>query len=848
MPLGPGAKVGPYEVLAPLGAGGMGEVYRARDERLARDVAVKVLPAGFTSDPERLRRFEQEARATGALNHPNILAVHDTGHHDGSPYVVSELLEGQTLRERAAGGALPVRKAVEIGAQIARGLAAAHDKGIVHRDLKPENVFVTSDGQLKILDFGLAKLTQAEGGAQSQSPTEARGTEAGTVLGTVGYMSPEQVRGVAVDHRSDIFSLGAILYELLSGRRAFRKETSAETMTAILREDPPDLTETGKAIAPALERIVSHCLEKNPQERFASARDLAFDLESLSEKSGATTTRARVVAGRRRRWGTAAAWLASLAAAGATAFWIGQRAAARPHPRYEQLSFGHGSVVSARFSPDEAILLYTARWKGAPPRVYALRLDLQVEQPLGLEGRVVGVAAGEVAFLREETLLRAPLSGSGVREVANGVLNADWSSDGKRFAITRSAGAKQALEFPIGTMRHETVGFFQQVRISPDGTSVAYVENPSLGVIGGWIGIADAKGVRRLTGEGLLMSIAWTPDGRELWFTEDEGRGYRIGAVSMSGRARTLLRTPQMPILHASSRDGRVLLSLGESRRMVAGRAAGDAVERDLTVRGYSQSWDISEDGRRYVVSDAVGGEEDLSAFLGSLDAAPLVRLGAGGPNSISPDGRAVVAWKASPRESGTHLVLLPTGAGEPRDVPRGSIRSYLDARFLPDGRRLLSSASEEGKPRRLFLQELPDGVPTAVTPEGIYTEYAHSTPDGAWVAAGSDFHAAAYQLYPLGGGEPRPIPGLEKGDQPLRFSADGRRLYVRESTLDMSKVRIATLDLASGRKLPWKVLSPADPAGVVRIDYVYLTPDGSAYVYNYVRNLSDLFLVTGLN
>ena len=851
MALGPGVKLGPYEILAPLGAGGMGEVYRAHDSRLAREVAVKVLPAGFASDPERLRRFEQEARAAGALNHPNVLAVHDTGHHEGSPYVVSELLEGQTLRERAAGGALPMRKAVEIGAQIARGLAAAHDKGIVHRDLKPENVFVTSDGQVKILDFGLAKLTQAERGEESQSPTEARGTDAGTVLGTVGYMSPEQVKGASVDHRSDIFSFGAILYELLSGRRAFRRETSAETMTAILREDPPDLTETNKALPPALERIVAHCLEKNPQERFASARDLAFDLEALSDKSSTSTAaqRARGARGASRRTLLAAGWLGSLVAAAAVAYWLGGRGVAGPQPRYEQLSFGHGTVFAAAFSPDGASVLYSARWNGKPERLYTLRLDLPIEQPLGFEGRLIGTAGGEVAFLREDkTLLRAPLSGGGLREVANGVLEADWSSDGTRFAITRSAGAKQVLEFPIGTVRHETVGDFMRIRTSPDGARVAFIENPSKSVVGGWIGIADANGVRRLTGERLLIttSLVWAPDGRELWFTEAEGTAFRIGAVSTSGRVRTLIRTAQAPVLQASSHDGRVLISLGEVRRMVAGRAAGDAVERDLTVRGFSQSWDISDDGRHYVVSDTVGGENQ-SAFLGSLDGAPLVRLGAGGPNSISPDGRSVAAWKSSPHEIGNHLVLLPTGAGEPRDVPRGSIRSYMDARFLRDGRRLLSSASEEGKPRRLFLQDLPDGLPTAVTPEGIFTEYAYSTPDGVWVAAGSDFQAAAYQLYPLAGGEPRPIPGLEKGDQPLRFSSDGRRLYVREDAGDTSKVRIATLDLASGRKVPWKVLSPADPAGVATIDYVYLTPDGSAYVYNYWRNLSDLFLVTSL-
>src|SRR5271167_1890593 len=286
MSLSSGSRLGPYEIVAPLGAGGMGEVFRARDTRLKREVAIKVLPQATSLDPERLRRFEQEALATAALNHPNILAVFDIGTNDGSPYVVSELLEGETLRERLRSGSLAVRKALDYALQIAHGLAAAHEKGIVHRDLKPENLFLTKDGRIKILDFGLAKLTQAESGDRMAQATLTHVTEVGTVLGTAGYMSPEQVRGVAVDARSDIFSFGAILYEMISGKRAFHGETSADTMSAILKEDPPELNETNRNVSPALERIVQHCLEKNPESRFHSASDIAFDLEHLSGLSG----------------------------------------------------------------------------------------------------------------------------------------------------------------------------------------------------------------------------------------------------------------------------------------------------------------------------------------------------------------------------------------------------------------------------------------------------------------------------------------------------------------------------------------------------------------------------------
>src|ERR1700689_1990189 len=280
-----GTKLGPYEILSPLGAGGMGEVYRARDSRLNRDVAIKILPTSFSADPDRLQRFAQESRAAAALNHPNILSIYDIGEDRGAPYVVSELLEGETLRERLRNGALTSRKALDYAQQIARGLAAAHEKGIVHRDLKPENIFITDDGRAKILDFGLAKFTRPEADSSGDAPTQQIATDAGTVMGTVGYMAPEQVRGKSADSRSDIFAFGAILYEMLSGKRAFHGDSAVDTMSAILKEDPPDLAETDRNVSPALERVVRHCLEKNPAERFQSAPDVAFNLEALTDIS-----------------------------------------------------------------------------------------------------------------------------------------------------------------------------------------------------------------------------------------------------------------------------------------------------------------------------------------------------------------------------------------------------------------------------------------------------------------------------------------------------------------------------------------------------------------------------------
>src|SRR5579864_2863656 len=287
MPIKPGQRLGPYEIVASIGAGGMGEVYKARDTRLKRDVALKVLPESFAADADRLRRFQLEAQSAGALNHPNILVVYDIGTQDHSPYLVSELLEGETLRDRLRQGKLASAKAIDYATQIAAGLSAAHNRGITHRDIKPENLFITKDGRVKILDFGLAKVASTEKRADD-SATQTKATDPGAVMGTASYMSPEQVRALPVDHRSDIFSLGCVLYEMFTGKRAFHGDTSVETMNAILKEDPPDLTTLDATLPPALDRMVRHCLEKNPDDRFQSARDLAFDLELLSGVSSQT--------------------------------------------------------------------------------------------------------------------------------------------------------------------------------------------------------------------------------------------------------------------------------------------------------------------------------------------------------------------------------------------------------------------------------------------------------------------------------------------------------------------------------------------------------------------------------
>src|SRR5271170_2111504 len=444
MALTSGTKLGPYEIVSLVGAGGMGEVYRARDSRLRRDVAVKILPPSFSQDAERLRRFEQEVRVVGALNHPNILAIYDTGSYNGAPYLVSELLEGDTLRKHMEGSSLPQRKAIDYGVQISRGLAAAHEKGVVHRDLKPDNIFVLSDGRIKILDFGLAKLTREDplGSATPELQTmdhPQSNTVPGQVLGTVGYMSPEQVRGQATDHRTDIFALGAILYEMFTGKRAFKRDSSVETLNAILKEEPEELQEIAPSLSPGLDRVVRHCLEKNPAQRFQSASDIAFDLETISNQSGTGSRLRAVTEERRSYWKQAAAALVVLLALAGTYF------AARNHapaltPHFHQLTFQRGSIYGAKFAPDGQSILYSAAWNGAAKeQIYTTRTDALMSRPIDLmDSEVLSISSkGEMAIRQKSEssaipkgmLAVVPLTGGAPRELLGDVLQASWSRD-----------------------------------------------------------------------------------------------------------------------------------------------------------------------------------------------------------------------------------------------------------------------------------------------------------------------------------------------------------------------------------------------------------------------------------
>jgi len=856
MILASGTKLGPYEIQAPLGAGGMGEVYRAQDGRLDRTVAIKVLPASFSSDRERLQRFAQEARAAAALNHPNILSIFDIGEERGTPYVISELLEGETLRDRLRGGPLPVRKAIEYALQITRGLAAAHDKGIVHRDLKPENLFLTSDGRVKILDFGLAKLmlptTQGESG---DALTMQAATEPGLVMGTVGYMSPEQVRGKAADQRSDIFAFGAILYEMMSGQRAFHGDSAAETMSSILKDDPPELTETNRNVPPALERIVRHCLEKNPAERFQSARDVGFNLEALTEISASSPSSAvRAVPGQvaSHRWLVPLLGVCLLLASWAGVYALARRGMQPTNPTFHQVTFRRGTIWEARFAPDGQTIIYGAAWDGQPQEVFTSRYDSSDSRPVGLpDAQVLAVSgSGELAvslhpvdngaFAQTGTLARVPLAGGAPREVLEGVAWADWTPDGQSLAvIRRSNQGNPGLELPPGKVIYKPEGWVSHVRISPRGDLIAIADHVA-GGDDGRVVIIDSHGMHKASSSfyGSVEGLAWTPNGKEVWYSAVPAGSVRsVYGMDLSGKERLIYRAPGGLTIHDISRNGLVLLTEDQARISLSALPPGETRERSLSWFDWSLLTGMSQDGKTIVFSEtgeAIG--TNYSIFLRKTDGSPAVRLGDGGFAALAPDGRYVISAVGSPAK----LVLLPTGVGETRELTDNKT-DHFGVAWMPDSKSFVFSTESPGHGRRTYLQSIDGSLAKPLTPEG--TAGGLITPDGKNLLASDGNHQR--WLYPIAGGEPEKVNiTVAPEESVMAFASDGKGLLVRTRTLP---VRITRVDIATGGREPWKTIAPADTAGLKSIPSLRFSADGQSYAYSSFRILSDLYVVDGM-
>ncbi len=846
-----GRVLGHYQIMSFLGAGGMGEVYRARDSRIGRDVAVKVLPAGVAPQADRLRLFEQEARAAGAINHPNILTIYDVGVQDSAPYVVYELLEGIALRDALRKGALSRRKALEYARQIANGLAAAHDKGITHRDLKPENLFVTRDGRMKILDFGLAELAQPESASQGIT-TAAVSTQngSGSVLGTPGYMAPEQLRGGIADHRSDLFNLGAVLFEMLTGQRPFRGSSASERLNAVLNDDPVEIPETGGKFDPALARLLRRCLEKNPNERIQSAHDLGFDLEGFLLPYQQP---------RRPRWKKPGMSVAVFAAVlSLIAFFAGRRlegVGSHPGPRFQRLTYRSGVITGARFASNGQSVIYSAAWDGKPVEPFMMRIGGPESRPLGLPsaGVLAVSSAGELAISLgcefnwaecRGTLARVPLAGGAPRELLEDVFYADWSPDGKKLAVVRAVDGRFRLEYPIGTVLYEAAGWITYPRVSPKGDRIAFLDHPALGEDDGSVSVVDLRGHRTTLSSGWknLKGLAWSPGGDEVWFSADRmRRSQLVYAVTLSGKERLVLQAPGWMRLQEISRDGRVLLLEASPRSRIMCHLAGSPTERDLSWFDWSTAADLSADGRKllfYEWGEGVAGNP--TTYLRDTSGGDAIRLGEGRAMALSPDGKWALALQAGPPP---RLVLLPTGPGEEKRLEPSGLTEYYSARWFPDGKRILFVAAGSDAQPRSYIQDVDGGAARPIADDTMQAVLV--SPDEKLLAGIGA--AGEYVLVPVDGGQPRPIRGASLGDDLIQWSADGRYLYVRgpgDSALEFFRVNLAT-----GRREPWKTIEETDPVGLIGIQpaAVHMTPDGRSYAYSYWKTLTELYLVDNL-
>src|SRR5579863_7192490 len=860
-----GQTISHYKVVQKVGGGGMGVVYKAEDTRLHRFVALKFLPDEVAKDPQALSRFQREAQAASALNHPNICTIYDIGQENGMAFIAMEYLDGSTLKHMVEGRPLKIAQLLELGIQISDALDAAHSGGIVHRDIKPANIFVTQRGQAKILDFGLAKLTPQGGNVVDGSvPTVGAATAVsadqlttpGTAMGTIGYMSPEQARGEVLDARTDLFSFGVVLYEMATGRQPFSGSTSAVVFNQILEHRPPKVATLNPRLPARLEEIIDKTLEKDRDLRCQTAAELRGDLKRLKRdsESGRIATAGgkppaqieESVTSTRSHW--IMPMMALLCLAGG--FLLGRvtvKPAALALPEYHQLTFRRGGIRMARFATDGKSMIYSAAWEERPMEIYSTRAESPESRSLGLEGaEILAISAqGEMAvllhshnlepFINAGTLARVPQQGGAPREVLEGVQWADWSPDGNDFLVVRDLEGQNRLEYPIGKVLFKTAGWISHPRISPDGKYVAFIEHPQRRDDAGVIALVDLNGGKKTLSDGWESAegLAWSPKGDEVWFTSAKVSSDRfLNGVTLAGVIRLLAREPGTLTLQDLSRDGHVLLTRDVVRVGMVGVPPGGSKETDLSWLDWSAPNDLSSDGTTLLFTESgEGGGEHYSSYFRTTDGAPAVRLGSGSGYALSPDKKWVLGSEfGAPLEN----VLLPTGPGESRKLGHSGV-TLLRTHWLPDGKGYVFLGNEKDHGLRLWVQSLDTDKPTPIAPEGIRTTQWVISPDGSNVAAVQSDRKG--YLFPVAGGDPKPISGFPEGFIPVSWSGDGKSIFMYNAG-DLP-AKVDRLNLATGQRQPWKTLMPPDVAGVTDVGPILITPDASAYVYEYGRTLS---------
>jgi eukaryotic-like serine/threonine-protein kinase len=880
MPLSPGIRIGPYEVIAAAGAGGMGEVYRARDARLNRDVAIKVLPAAFSRDPERLRRFQQEAQAAAALNHPNILAVYDFGEHEGSPYIVTELLEGETLRQRLLAGVLPVRKAIDYAEQIARGLAVAHEKGIVHRDLKPENIFLTRAGRVKILDFGLAKLTRPEMTANPDAATLASQTEPGVVMGTVGYMSPEQVRGQNAGHRSDLFSFGTILYEMLSGKRAFQKSTSAETMTAILKEEPPAFSPSASNIPPLLQQVVNHCLEKDPEQRFQSASDLSFALHALHDASSSSVG-AIAASDRNKRWTWIGVAVGAAVLGAALVFLFAHRFAYHAQDSRANIlvailpppgdGFWANITQPAAISPDGKFLAVVAIREGHK-QLWLRRLDVAEAQLIaGSEDAANPFWSPDsryLAFFVPGKLRKLDVTGGAVTDICPAGsfgMGGAWSSRGVILLATFGAAVKRVQEsggtpesIPGVELSSDAIGQMWPAFLS-DGRHFLYLEWRYPTRVSHddnvWIGSLDGEKARRLpiTSTNAVYSagyLLFERDGDLVAQKFDQSRLELGGAVLPIARNVEFDTFFHDAMFGVSGNGTLVYASAGVGVNTILtwfdrnGKTLGTLGQPDQMFQSA-----ISPDGKRVAV-DTKPSDAREKIWIYDVEHGTRVPLEAdeSGPSLYhavwSRDGKRI-AYRDAIGKTSTLRMHQADGSGQGEQI-NGLHGDVVEATsWSPDGQFVAYERTEfQGRYSwQTRLQVVRVEGPSEPVWDTVNAGAGQFSPDGHWLAYEDKTSGEIYVA-------PFPGPGARVavssgGGNDVRWRADGKELFylTNDRTVVAAQIRESAQEfhvLSSQHlfrlQLPWNV------------GFYDVTPDGQRFLVNtrtYKEQTEPLTLVT---